>query len=71
MSGRPQEKRDQASQEPQSAPLEFARSKLRYTNYGRRRRNREYRIMAALVIFAVGLGIIVTLLTDLFPTFMK
>ena len=71
MSGRPQEKRDQAPQEPQRAPLEFAQSRLRHTNYGRRRRNRQYRIMAALVILAVGLGIIVALLTDLLPTFLN
>jgi hypothetical protein len=71
MSGRPQEQRDQAPQEPQRAPLEFAQRRLLYTNYGRRRRNRQYRIMAALVILAVGLGIIVALLTDLLPTFLN
>jgi hypothetical protein len=64
MSGRPQEQRDQAAQEPQRTPLDFAQGSLLYTRQVRRRRDRRYRLVAALLIFGVVTGVVVALLAD-------
>jgi hypothetical protein len=64
MSGRPQEQRDQAAQEPQRTPLDFAQGSLLYTRQVRRRRDRRYRLVAALLIFGVVTGVVVVLLAD-------
>ena len=69
MSGRPQEQRDQAAQEPRRPPLDFAQARARYTSHVRRRRNRRYGIVAALIILAAGLGVVVALLADWLSTF--
>ena len=69
MSGRPLEQRDQAVPEPPRAPLDFAQAGARYTTRVRRRRNRRYGIVAALIILAAGLGAGVVLLADWLGTF--
>jgi hypothetical protein len=66
MSGRPQQQRSRAPQEPQRVPVQ---SRVRYTSYVRRRRNRRYGIMAALVLLlAVVVSIVVTLLVGWLST---
>jgi hypothetical protein len=66
MSGRPQQQRFQAPQEPQRVPVQ---GRVRYTSYVRRRRNRRYGIMAALLLLiAVVVGVVVTLLMSWLPT---
>ena len=64
MSGRPQEQRDQAAQEPQRTPFDFAQGRLLYTRQRRRRRDRRYRLVAALLILGVVTGVVVALLAD-------
>jgi membrane protein YqaA with SNARE-associated domain len=66
MSGRPQQQRLQAPQEPQRVPVQ---GRVHYTSYVRRRRNRRYGIIAALLLLlAVVVGIVVTLLVGWLPT---
>ena len=63
MSGRPQE-RDQAVQQPPRTPYDFAQGSHRYTRQMRRRRNRRHRLVAALLILAVGIGMVVVLVAN-------
>jgi hypothetical protein len=70
MRARRKEQYDQPTQEPQRTPFDFAQAKLIYENRRRRHRNRWYG-MAALIIAAVGLGMVAMLLADWLSNFMK
>jgi hypothetical protein len=50
MSGRPQQQRSRAPQEPQRVPVQ---SRVRYTSYVRRRRNRRYGIDQTGLLYQV------------------
>jgi hypothetical protein len=63
--------RDQASQKPPGAPLDFARGRLVYSSQMHRRRNRRYRLLAALLSLAVGTGIVAVLLAGWLTTLLK
>ena len=64
MSGMRKVQQDQATQEPRSAPFDFAQGKLRYTAQMRRHRNRRYGLVAALLILGVGIGEVAVLLAN-------
>jgi hypothetical protein len=64
MSGMRNEQRDQAAYRPPSTPLDFAQGSLVYASHVRRRRNRMYLLAAALLILAVGTGVLVVLLAN-------
>jgi hypothetical protein len=64
MSGMRNEQRDQAAGKPQSTPLGFAQGRLVYTSHVRRARNRMYLLAAALLILALGTGVLVVQLAD-------
>jgi hypothetical protein len=64
MSGMRNEQRNQATYRPPSTPLKFAQGSLVYTSHVRRRRNRMYLLAAALLILAVGTGLVVVLLAN-------
>jgi hypothetical protein len=51
-------------------PLEFTKGRLVYTSR-LRRRGSMYRLAAALLILAVGIGVVVVLLPDWLSTMMK
>ena len=70
MSGMRNEQRDQAAGKPQTTPLDFAQGRLVYTSHVRRR-NRMYLLAAALLILAVGTGVVLVLLANWFSTVMK
>ena len=53
--------RDQAAHEPRSTPFDFAQGSLRYARQVRRRRNRRYGLVTALLILGVGIGVAVVL----------
>ena len=63
MSGMRNEQRDQAAYRPPSTPLDFAQGSLVYASHVRRR-NRMYLLAAALLILAVGTGVLVVLLAN-------
>jgi hypothetical protein len=67
MSGMRKERRDQATREPRRVPFDFAQGSLRFTRQMRRRRNRRYRLVAALLILGVGLGVVAVLLANWLP----
>jgi type VI protein secretion system component VasF len=71
MSGLRKEQHDQPAQESRRAPFDFAQANLIYASRRRRHRNRWYGIMAALVIVAVGLGMVAMLLADWLSNFVK
>lgn len=71
MSGMRNEQRDQAAYKPPSTPLDFAQGRLVYTGQVRRSRNRMYRLAAALLILAVGTGVVLVLLANWLSTLMK
>lgn len=71
MSGMRNEQRDQAAYKPPSTPLDFAQGRLVYTSHVRRRRNRMYRLAAALLVLAVGTGVVLVLLANWLSTLMK
>jgi hypothetical protein len=50
--------------ETTKAPLDFTLGRLVYTSQTRRRRNRMYRLVAALLILAVSTGLVVVLLAN-------
>jgi hypothetical protein len=64
MSGMQNEQRNRAAYKPPSTPLNFAQGSLVYTSHVRRRRNRKYLLAAALLILAVGTGLVVVLLAN-------
>jgi hypothetical protein len=64
MSGMRNEQRNRAAYKPPSTPLNFAQGSLVYTSHVRRRRNRKYLLAAALLILAVGTGLVVVLLAN-------
>ena len=64
MSGLRKERHDQEAQQPRRTPLDFAQGRLHYTRQGFRRRNRRYRLVAALLILGVGIGVAVVLLAN-------
>jgi hypothetical protein len=61
MSGVRKEKLDQAAYQPPREPCDFKKGRLRYL---RRRRNRSYLIVSALIIAGVGVGAVAVLLAD-------
>lgn len=69
MSGRPQEQRDQAVQQPRRTPLDFALGRVRYASG--RRRHRRYGVVAALLVLAVGIGVVAVLLADWLTAIIK
>jgi hypothetical protein len=71
MSGMRNKQRNQAAGKPQSIPLDFAQGRFVYTSQMRRRRNRRYRLVAALLILAVGTGLVVVLFAEWLNTLMK
>lgn len=71
MRARRKEQHDQPAQEPRRTPFGFAQGKLIYASRRRRHRIRRYGIMAALVIVAVGLGMVAILLVDWLTNFIK
>ena len=71
MSGMRKVQRDQAAQEPRSTPFDFAQGSLRYARQVRRRRNRRYRLVAALLILGVGIGVAVVLLANWLTPLIK
>ena len=70
MSGARKQRRDPATQKL-PAPLDFTLGRLVYTSQTRRRRNRMYRLVAALLILAVSAGVGVVLLANWLNTFVK
>ena len=70
MIGLRKEQRDQAAQEPRRTPLDFAQGSLHYTRQTRRR-NRRYRLVAAVLILGVGIGVVALLLADWLSTLVK
>jgi hypothetical protein len=68
MRGTRKEQHDQAVHEPRRPPFDFVQGRLHYASQKRRRhhRHRLYRIMAALVILAMGTGIVVVLVLNWF-----
>lgn len=64
MSGMRKKQREQAAQEPQRTPVDFAQGKPRYATQMRRRRNRRYGLIAALLILGVAVGVLAVLLAD-------
>jgi hypothetical protein len=63
MGGLRKERPDQPAYTPRGTPLDFAQGKLVYTSQ-MRRRNRRYRLAAALLVVAVGTGIVVVIFAD-------
>jgi hypothetical protein len=63
MGGLRKERPDQPAYTPRGTPLDFAQGRLVYTSQ-MRRRNRMYRLAAALLIVAVGTGIVVVIFAD-------
>ena len=67
MSGLRMERREQEAQQPRRTRLDFARGRLYYTRQTRLHRNRRYRLIAALLILGVGVGVAAMLLANLLP----
>ena len=63
--------RDQAAHEPRTLPFDFAQGSLRYARQVRRRRNRRYHLVAALLILGVGIGVAVVLLANWLAPLIK
>jgi hypothetical protein len=63
---RPEERRRCAG-----TPLDFAQGRLVYTSQVRRCCDRKYRLVAGLLILAVGTGVVVALLADWLNTLAK
>ena len=61
MSGVRKEQLDQATHQPPREPFDFAQGRLHYL---RRRRNRSYLVVSALIIAGVGMGVAAVLLAD-------
>jgi len=61
MSGVRKEQLDQAAYKPPGEPFDFAQGRLRYL---RRRRNRSYVLVSALIIVGVGIGVAAVLLAE-------
>ena len=64
MSGARKQQREPATQKPPRPPLDFTLGRLVYTSQTRRRRNRMYRLVAALLILAVSTGLVIVLLAN-------
>ena len=64
MSGARKQQRAPATQKLPRPPLDFTLGRLVYTSQTRRRRNRMYRLVAALLILAVSTGLVVVLLAN-------
>jgi hypothetical protein len=64
MSGARKQQREPATQKLPRPPLDFTLGRLVYTSQTRRRRNRMYRLVAALLILAVSTGLVVVLLAN-------
>ncbi len=71
MGGMRKQQRDQPAYKPETTPLDFAQGRLVYTSQVRRGRNRRYRLVAALLVLAVGTGVVVVLLPDWLNTLVK
>jgi hypothetical protein len=67
MSGVQKKQLDQADYKPRE-PFDFARGRLRYL---RRRRNRSYVLVSALIIVGVGIGIAAVLLAEWLPSLAR
>jgi peptidoglycan/LPS O-acetylase OafA/YrhL len=70
MGGLRKERHDQAAYTPRGRPLDFAEGRLVYTSQ-MHRRNRMYRLAAALLILAIGTGVVVVLFADWLSTLAK
>jgi hypothetical protein len=70
MGGLRKERRDPPAYKPRGTPLDFAQGRLVYAGQVYRR-NRTYRLVAALLIVAVGSGVVVALLADWLNTLVK
>jgi hypothetical protein len=64
MSGARKQQRQPATQKLPRPPLDFTLGRLVFTSQTRRRRNRMYRLVAALLILAVSTGLVVVLLAN-------
>jgi len=71
MRAKRKEQHNQPAQEPRRTPFDVAQGKLIYGSRRRRHRNHWYSIMAALVIVAIGLGMVAMLLADWLTNFIK
>jgi hypothetical protein len=71
MSGMRKRQRDHAAQEERRPPFDFAQSKPRYVRQTRRRRNRRYGLIGALLILSVGTGIVLVLVANWLYTLAK
>ena len=60
MSGARKEQLDQTAYKPPE-PFDFAQGRLQYL---RRRRNRSYLLLSALIIAGMGIGVVAVLLAD-------
>jgi hypothetical protein len=65
MSALRKEQRDQAKYEPRRKLVDIEQGRVRYAIYRHRRKRRNLRFrVAALIIFAVGIGVVVALLAN-------
>ena len=71
MSVKPKLQRDQAAQESQRPPLDFAERRLSYATRVRHRRKHGYRLVATLLILRVATGVVALLLSDWLNTLVK
>jgi hypothetical protein len=68
MSGAGKEQLDQTAYKPPREPFDFAQGRLHYL---RRRRNRSYLLLSALIIAGVGIGVVAVLLADWLSPFAR
>jgi len=71
MGGIRKQARRQAGPKLPMPPLDFTLGRLVYTSQRRRRRNRVYRLVAALLSLAVGTGVVAVLLANWLSTLVK
>jgi hypothetical protein len=71
MGGIRKQARRPAGQKLPRPPLDFTLGSLVYASQRRRRRNRVYRLVAALLSLAVGTGVVAVLLANWLSNLMK
>ena len=71
MGGIRKESRSQAGQKLPRPPLDFTLARLVYASQSRRRRNRSYHLVAALLSLAVCTGAVAVLLANWLSTLVK
>ena len=71
MGGMRKESHSQAGQKLPRPPLDFTLARLVYASQMRRRRNRMYRLAAALLSLAMCTGVVAVLLANWLSTLVK